>query len=214
VLTGLLRQIGPRPTWAAVSTHEGEEAVAAEVHRKLAQRHHGLLTIVVPRHPGRAAGLALEFEALGLKVISRSSGDRVRSDTDIYLGDTIGEMGLYLRLAEIAFVGRSLTSTGGQNPLEPAMLDTAVLSGCNVENFHDVYERLVGCGGARIVRDGEELAGAVDELLLHERLRRGMMEAGAAAVAEMSGALARTQKALEPYIHPLVVKSRLRNAGG
>lgn len=214
VLTGLLRQIGPRPIWAAISTHEGEEAVAAMVHRKLGQRHHGLLTVVVPRHPARAAGLAAEFEAMGLKVIRRSSGDRVRSDTDVYLGDTIGEMGLYLRLAEIAFVGRSLTSTGGQNPLEPAMLETAVLSGRNVENFRDVYERLVECGGARIVRDGEELADAVDELLRHDRLRRRMMEAGAAAVAEMSGALARTQKALEPFIHPLVVKSRLRNACG
>jgi 3-deoxy-D-manno-octulosonic-acid transferase len=213
-LTGLLRQIGPRPTWAAVSTHEGEEMVAAEVHQMLRQRHDGLLTIVVPRHPGRAAALAPEFEAMGLKVIRRSAGDRVRSDTDIYLGDTIGEMGLYLRLAEIAFVGRSLTCAGGQNPLEPAMLETAVLSGSKVQNFQEVYRRLVDCGGARIVRDRDDLAGAVDELLLHDRLRRDMAAAGAAAVAEMRGALAKTQKALEPYIHPLVVKSRLRNAGG
>jgi len=213
-LTGLLRQIGPRPTWAAVSTHEGEEMVAAEVHQMLRQRHDGLLTIVVPRHPGRAAALAPEFEAMGLKVIRRSAGDRVRSDTDIYLGDTIGEMGLYLRLAEIAFVGRSLTCAGGQNPLEPAMLETAVLSGSKVQNFQEVYRRLVDCGGARIVRDRDDLAGAVNELLLHDRLRRDMAAAGAAAVAEMRGALAKTQKALEPYIHPLVVKSRLRNAGG
>jgi 3-deoxy-D-manno-octulosonic-acid transferase len=212
-LTGLLRQIGPRPTWAAISTHEGEEMVAVEIHHRLRQSHDGLLTIVVPRHPGRAAGLAAEFESLGLKVIRRSTGDRVRSDTDVYLGDTIGEMGLYLRLAEIAFVGRSLTSAGGQNPLEPAMLDTAVLSGSKVQNFREVYKRLVDCGGARIVRDGEELASAVDELLLHADLRRAMAAAGAAAVADMRGALARTQKALEPYIHPLVVKSRLRNAG-
>jgi 3-deoxy-D-manno-octulosonic-acid transferase len=188
--------------------------VAAEVHQMLRQRHDGLLTIVVPRHPGRAAALAPEFEAMGLKVIRRSAGDRVRSDTDIYLGDTIGEMGLYLRLAEIAFVGRSLTCAGGQNPLEPAMLETAVLSGSKVQNFQEVYRRLVDCGGARIVRDRDDLAGAVDELLLHDRLRRDMAAAGAAAVAEMRGALAKTQKALEPYIHPLVVKSRLRNAGG
>ena len=93
---------------------------------------------------------------MGLKVVRRSAGERVRSDTDILLGDTIGEMGLYLRLTEIAFVGRSLTSAGGQNPLEPAMLDTAVLAGRNVQNFREAYQRLIDSGGARIVRDRDD----------------------------------------------------------
>ena len=88
---------------------------------------------------------------MGLKVVRRSTGERVRSDTDILLGDTIGEMGLYLRLTEIAFVGRSLTAEGGQNPLEPAMLDTAVLAGRNVQNFREAYQRLIDSGGAKLV---------------------------------------------------------------
>jgi 3-deoxy-D-manno-octulosonic-acid transferase len=212
-LAALTRQIGQRPTWAAVSTHAGEEAIAAEVHAMLRRRHHGLLTIIVPRHPERAEALASELTAMGLAVARRSKGDPVAADTDILLGDTIGEMGLYLRLTEIAFVGRSLTSEGGQNPLEPAMLETAVLAGRHVQNFREAYQKLLGSGGAKLVRDREMLAGAVNFLLSNETARREMMAAGAATVEEMRGALARTVKALEPFIQPLVVKARLANPG-
>ncbi len=214
VLNGLRRQIGPRPTWAAVSTHDGEEAMAAEVHIMLRQRHPGIMSIIVPRHPDRAVALAVQFAAMGLKVVRRSTGERVLSDTDILLGDTIGEMGLYLRLTEIAFVGRSMTSEGGQNPLEPAMLDTAVLAGRNVQNFREVYQKLIDSGGAKIVRDRDMLAGAVNFLLVNEVARHDMMAAASATVEEMRGALSKTLKALEPYIHPLIVKSRLKGAGG
>ena len=214
VLQSLKNQIGGRPTWAAVSTHEGEEAVAAEVHTMLAARHRGLLTIIVPRHPDRAQALVEQFAGMGLKVAQRSAGGSVDPDIDILLGDTIGEMGLYLRLTEIAFVGRSLTSEGGQNPLEPAMLDTAVLAGRNVQNFRESYQRLLDSGGAKLVRDRNMLAGAVNFLLTNEGARHDMMAAGAATVEEMRGALARTLKSLEPYIQPLVLKARLKGANG
>ncbi len=210
----LKQEIGVRPTWAAVSTHDGEETVAAEVHRTLASRHPGLLTIIVPRHPDRADALVEQFSSMGLKVARRSAGEPVEPDTAILLGDTIGEMGLYLRLTEIAFVGRSLMSEGGQNPLEPAMLDTAVLSGRNVQNFRDAYQKLLDSGGAKLVRDRNMLAGAVNFLLSNEAARRSMMAAGAATVAEMRGALSRTLKSLEPFIQPLVVKARLTGANG
>ncbi len=213
-LATLQKQIGDRPTWAAVSTHEGEETFAAEVHAMLRTRHPGLLTIVVPRHPERAATLALEFASMGLNSVRRTGGGGIDPATDILLGDTIGEMGLYLRLTEIAFVGRSLTSEGGQNPLEPAMLDTAVLAGRNVQNFRDTYQRLIDSGGARLVRDKDMLAGAVNYLLTNEAARREMILAGAATVDNMRGALARTLKALDPFIQPLVVKSRLEKSNG
>ncbi len=213
-LASLQRQIGRRPTWAAVSTHDGEEAVAAEVHAMLRGRHPGLITIIVPRHPERTDALAAQFTAMGMNVARRSTGGKVTADTDILLGDTIGEMGLYLRLTEIAFVGRSLTSEGGQNPLEPAMLDTAVLAGRNVQNFREAYQRLIDSGGAKLVRDRDMLAGAVNFLLTNEVARHEMMAAGAATVEEMRGALALTLKSLEPYIQPLVVKSRLKGANG
>lgn len=210
----LKRQIGGRRTWAAVSTHAGEEAVAAEVHKMLRGRHARLLTIIVPRHPERADALAAEFAAMGLKVVRRSDGGEITPDADILLGDTIGEMGLYLRLTEIAFVGRSLTSEGGQNPLEPAMLDTAVLAGRNVQNFRDAYQRLIESGGAKLVRDRDMLAGAVNFLLNNEEARREMMTAAAQTVAEMRGALQRTLKALDPFLQPLKVQARLGNGAG
>jgi len=213
-LAALQRQIGARPTWAAVSTHDGEELIAAEVHVTLRHRHPGLLTIIVPRHPDRAEALAAQFEAMGLTVAQRSKGEKITADTDILLGDTVGEMGLYLRLTEIAFVGRSLTSEGGQNPLEPAMLDTAVLAGRNVQNFRESYQKLLDSGGAKLVRDRNMLAGAVNFLLSNEAARHDMMAAGAATVEEMRGALARTLKALEPFIQPLIVKARLKSANG
>ncbi len=212
-LHALRRQIGLRPSWAAVSTHDGEETIAAEVHSILRPHHLGLLTIIVPRHPDRALALAVEFAAMGLRVVLRSSGERVRSDTDILLGDTIGEMGLYLRLTDIAFVGRSMTSEGGQNPLEPAMLNTAVLTGPNVQNFRESYERLIEAGGAKVVEDRDGLAGEVNYLLANGRARREMTSAGAFAVEEMRGALEKTLRALEPYVRPLIVKSRLRGSG-
>jgi len=209
-LQTISRQLSLRPTWAAVSTHDGEERMAADIHLLLRSRHPGLITIIVPRHPERAPALAAEFAAMGLKVVKRSSGDRIRSDTDILLGDTIGEMGLYLRLTEVAFVGRSLTAEGGQNPLEPAMLETAVLSGRNVQNFREAYQRLIDGGAAKLVADRDMLAGAINFLLLNDAPRRRMMAAGVATVEEMRGALGKTMKALEPFIQPLIVKSRLR----
>ncbi|MDN2566244.1 lipid IV(A) 3-deoxy-D-manno-octulosonic acid transferase [Aquibium sp. A9E412] len=208
-LGNLRAAIGARPTWAAVSTHPGEEAVAAAVHRKVKARHPALLTIVVPRHPERAEAIERELAGAGLAVARRSRGDAVTAQTDVLLGDTIGEMGLYLRLTEIAFVGRSLTGEGGQNPIEPAVLGTAVLAGPNVQNFREAYRKLIDRGGARLVRDGDMLAGAVGALLAEQRVRTAMSGAGRAAVGEMAGALDRTWQALEPYIHPLIVKARL-----
>ncbi|MCO5159004.1 MAG: lipid IV(A) 3-deoxy-D-manno-octulosonic acid transferase [Aquamicrobium sp.] len=214
-LARLKSEIGRRRTWAAISTHDGEEAAALDVHRLLRPRHPDLLTIIVPRHPERADDIAAACAAAGLSVARRSAGDRIAPGTDIFLGDTIGEMGLYLRLTEIAFVGRSLTAKGGQNPLEPAMLDTAVLSGRNVQNFRDAYQKLAASGAARFVRDKETLAGAVNYLLTNDAERHKMMEAGRRTVDGMRGALTRTLHTLEPYVNPLIVQARLdASAGG
>lgn len=213
VLRALRHEIGRRRVWAAVSTHDGEEEIAAGVHQRLAARHPGLLTVIVPRHPDRGAALASSFAAQGLNVARRSQGQPVTPETDILLGDTIGEMGLYLRLTEIAFVGGSLAPVGGHNPLEPAMLGAAVLSGRNVENFRESYDRLIKGGGARFVKDADMLAGAVNFLLVNDQQRNDMITAGKATVESMRGALGRTMQTLDPYIRPLIVKARL-NGGG
>ncbi len=208
-LRSYLDQIRGRPTWAAISTFEGEEAAAGNVHRVLKERSPGLLTIIVPRHPERCDAIDDMLTARGLKVARRTRGDALAPDTDVFLGDTIGEMGLYLRMTEIAFVGRSLTAEGGQNPLEPAMLGCAVLSGGNVQNFREAYQQLARNGSAKMVRDVEMLAKGVHYLLTNEAMRKQMIEAGQETVQEMRGALKATIKGLEPYINPLTVKARL-----
>lgn len=203
------KQIGGRKTWAAISTFEGEEKAAAKIHKALKARN-GQLTIIVPRHPERADAIEEMLKEQGLVVARRSRGDVLTEETDVFLGDSMGEMGLYLRLTEVAFVGRSLTGEGGQNPLEPAMIGCAVLSGSRVENFRDAYSNLVRKGGARLVRDTEMLAKAVHYLLSNDLARKKMIEAGQETIREMRGALSATVKALEPYINPLTVSARLQ----
>ncbi|MAW86338.1 MAG: 3-deoxy-D-manno-octulosonic acid transferase [Phyllobacteriaceae bacterium] len=217
-LEKLTAQIGQRRTWAAISTHDGEEAICGDVHQTLARRHPGLLTIIVPRHPVRADEIESQLKAKGLNVARRSRGDVVGGQTDILLGDTIGEMGLYLRLTDVVFVGKSLTGEGGQNPLEPAMLDAAILSGKNVQNFRESYQRLIKNGGAKLVKDKEMLAGAVNFLFNNDEVRTAMKKNALRTVESMRGALAHTMRGLEPFIHPLVVEARLdrgrKDAGG
>jgi 3-deoxy-D-manno-octulosonic-acid transferase len=206
------QQIRDRKTWAAISTFEGEENAAGIVHRALKERT-GLLTIIVPRHPERCDAIEAMLTSKGLTVARRTRNDPITPETDIFLGDTIGEMGLYLRLTEVAFVGRSLFAEGGQNPLEPAMLGCAILSGGNVQNFRDTYQMLAKNGSAKIIRDVEMLAKGVNYLLVNDEVRRKMIDAGLETVHEMRGALSATIRGLEPYINPLTVKARLQPRG-
>lgn len=208
VLRQYRQQIETRKTWAAISTFEGEEAAAGSVHLALKERN-ALLTIIVPRHPERCDAIEAMLVAKGLTVARRTRNDPVTPETDILLGDTVGEMGLYLRLTDVAFVGRSLFGDGGQNPIEPAMLGCAILSGGNVQNFRETYQTLAKNGSAKIVRDTEMLAKGVHYLLTNDDVRNKMIEAGQEAVHEMRGALSATIRGLEPYINPLTVKARL-----
>jgi 3-deoxy-D-manno-octulosonic-acid transferase len=150
----------------------------------------------------------------GLNVARRSRNDAITADTDIYLGDSIGEMSLFLELTEIAFVGRSLTASGGQNPLEPAMMGCAILSGGHVGNFRESYQTLARNGSARMVRDPEMLAKAVYYLVTNEPARHAMIDAGLQTVHQMRGALQATLRGLEPYVNPLTMKARLMPRNG
>ena len=202
------QQLAGRKTWAAISTFDGEEEAAGIVHGMLKDRCKPL-TIVVPRHPERGDAVEKMLNDRGLIVARRTRRDPLNPDVDVFLGDTIGEIGLYLRLTEVAFVGRSLFAEGGQNPLEPASIGCAILSGSNVQNFRDSYEKLAKNGSAKIVRDVEMLAKGVFYLLNNDEARQDMIAAGQQTVIEMRGALAATLRGLEPYINPLTVKARL-----
>ena len=122
---------------------------------------------------------------------------------------SIGEMGLFLRLGSVAFIGRSMKATGGQNPLEPAQTGTAILSGQHVHNFREAYSNLLRAGGARLVRDEDNLAANLEFLLSNPAERGKMVAAASQTVRELGGALERTVEVLDAYVFPLNVKRDL-----
>ena len=159
------QRLGSRPRWLAASTHDGEEAQIVAAHRLLKMRFPDLLTLIAPRHPERGSGLSQALAAADLRVALRSSGAEPASDTDLYIVDTLGELGLWYRLSPIVMMGGSLVPVGGHNPLEPARLGCAVLFGPQMFNFAEAASGLLAAGGALPVRDAETLASAVTELL-------------------------------------------------
>ena len=201
----LRRAIDGRPCWLAASTHEGEEAVAAEVHADLRARHPGLLTIVAPRHPERASEVARLLHARGLSVAQRSR-DGVASltgDTDVYLADTLGELGLFYSLCPVAFVGGSLGEVGGHNPIEPARLGCAVVHGPDMRAFSEIAEDLSEPGGSWQVSDADGLTRAVDRLLLEPDTRAHQADAARAVAEAQAGVLDAVLSELDPYLAPL-----------
>lgn len=210
-LRRLMDNVGLRPTWIAASTHPGEEEAVLAVHRTVAERIPDLLTVLVPRHPERGDEIAGMARDAGLETARRSAGDDLTRRTAVYLGDTIGEMGLYLRMASVAFIGRSLVASGGQNPLEPAMTGAAILSGRNVHNFRDAYRNLLAAGAARLVRDEEMLAANVEFLLRNRAERQKMIVAARQTIEDMRGALDKTVSVLDSYVFPLTIKRDLED---
>jgi 3-deoxy-D-manno-octulosonic-acid transferase len=192
--------IGKRPVWIAASTHEGEEEIAASAHRLLRVRYSDLLTLIAPRHPVRGEAIAATLAGQGFAVARRSAGEPLTPATEIYVADTLGELGLFYRLAPIAFLGGSLVPRGGQNPIEPTRLGTAVLHGPLVENFREIYATLDDATGTRPIEGPDTLAGALDRLTASPALRERQAAEAAAALASYSGALDRTMKALRPYL--------------
>jgi 3-deoxy-D-manno-octulosonic-acid transferase len=186
-LARLQAGLAGRPVWLAASTHPGEEAVVFAVHRQLAARYPGLLTILAPRHPERGAAIAAE--AAPLPVTRRALGEAPPS-AGIWLADTLGELGLWYRLAPIAFVGRSLVPPGGgQNPLEPARLGCAVAVGPHTGNFLEPVALLRAADALEAVADAASLVRFVVAMLDDPR-RRQAMGARAVAVVQRHGDLA------------------------
>lgn len=204
-LDALRGLIGARPVWLAASTHAGEEAVAARLHGRLAASLPGLLTIVAPRHPQRGADLAEELRGLGVTVARRGAGEALETGTGLYLADTMGELGLFYRLAPVVFVGKSLCGAGGQNPLEPARLGCAVLFGPHMDNFGEIAARMTESGAAEAVASEEDLAGALARLLADEDLRRRRGRAAEAFATAQAGVFDAVLAALEPFLQNLPV---------
>jgi 3-deoxy-D-manno-octulosonic-acid transferase len=199
--------IGSRPLWVAASTHNGEEELIVQIHKRVAQVTEGLLTIIVPRHPQRGPEIAALAQKYGIAARLRSHGAIPDQNSKIYIADTIGELGLFYRLSGVVFVGKSLMAEGGQNPIEPAKLGCAILHGPHVNNFAEVYRELDASRGAAQVGDGDTLARALVMLLSDAGLLRKMARASSDAVEQLSGATLTIMTALEPYFMQMKVEN-------
>lgn len=201
-LDALRRALGHRPVWLAASTHPGEDEQIIEAHLGLAADFPGLVTIIVPRHPERGAAIAAIARSAGLDVTQRSVDHAMPSEGGVLVADTLGELGLFYLLVPVAFIGGSLVPRGGQNPIEAVKLGSAILHGPDVPNFAEVYAALDAAAGAIVVADAAAIAASVRHLLSDEPARLRQCEQALSALQPLSGALARTVEALEPFLSP------------
>jgi 3-deoxy-D-manno-octulosonic-acid transferase len=199
-LERLKAALGDRPVFAAASTHEGEEEAIAAAHRALTRNFEKLCTIIAPRHPERGTALAEMLKDLGFSVAQRSLGAVPGPRTDIYIADTIGELGTLYALAPVAFIGGSLIDRGGQNPIEAVRHGVAVLTGPHWQNFRDAYRTLLRHEGAIEVNSAADIAAAVAKLFNSPAELQRMRSGATQALATLSGALAKTVEALLRYL--------------
>jgi len=189
-----------RPVLVAASTHEGEEDIVAAAHRQLARTVSGVCTIIAPRHPERGTAIAEHLKAHGYGVAQRSLGQLPGERTDIYIADTIGELGTLYALTAVAFIGGSLVERGGQNPIEAIGHGAAVLTGPHWSNFRDFYRALLRHKGAQQVANAAELAAAAAALIAGEAELQKMRAGAKTALQSLSGALDRTAEALAVFL--------------
>src|SRR5258707_13840018 len=166
----------------AASTHPGEEEILLQAHRTLAGFFPSLLSVIVPRHPDRGEAIARTIASSGLHVTLRSHEDLPTATTDIYVADTMGELGLFYRLAPIVFMGGSLVEHGGQNPIEAIKLGAAIAHGPHVFNFSDVYDALDAGGGAQQAVTRQALVKQIGQWLDNPATRQASVEAAGRVV--------------------------------
>jgi 3-deoxy-D-manno-octulosonic-acid transferase len=197
-LDALRIAIGNRPVLLAASTHPGEDEIILPAHDLLRKTFPHLLTIIVPRHAERGPDIAMLCGTRN--VARRANGETPAPDTAIYIADTMGELGLFYRLAPFAFIGGSLVPHGGQNPLEPARLHCAVMAGPHTKNFTPAYDAIFAAQGAGRVRSSGEIAAFAANLFADPATARMMGEAAAHGADALGGAVERTRAAIEQLL--------------
>ena len=191
-----------RPVWIATSTHEGEEAIILETHKKLLTQFPQLLLILVPRHPERFPKAEQLTREAGLKYTLRSTDAVPDAQTQVVIGDTMGELMLLYGIADLAFVGGSLVERGGHNPLEAAAHAIPVIMGPHTFNFKNICAKLDQAEGLITVTDSESMATAIASLLNDEDYRRYYGRHAVEVLHENQGALLRLLTLLSPYLPP------------
>ncbi|MCM2368788.1 MULTISPECIES: lipid IV(A) 3-deoxy-D-manno-octulosonic acid transferase [Proteus] len=191
-----------RPVWIATSTHEGEETIILETHKKLLTQFPQLLLILVPRHPERFPKAEQLTREAALKYTLRSTDAVPDAQTQVVIGDTMGELMLLYGIADLAFVGGSLVERGGHNPLEAAAHAIPVIMGPHTFNFKNICAKLDQAEGLITVTDSESMATAIASLLNDEDYRRYYGRHAVEVLHENQGALLRLLTLLSPYLPP------------
>jgi 3-deoxy-D-manno-octulosonic-acid transferase len=184
-----------RPILLAASTHAGEEETLLPAHDQLKRTWPNLLTIIVPRHAERGGDIVM---LCGTRTVARRShGALPDANTSVYVADTMGELGLFYRLAPCAFVGGSLVPHGGQNPLEAARLSRAVLAGPHTSNFAHEYARIFEAQGTGRVGSASDIVRLAGDWIAQPETARRLGQAAAEAAASLAGATETTRQAIE-----------------
>jgi 3-deoxy-D-manno-octulosonic-acid transferase len=199
-LERLSNMLRGRPVWLAASTHPGEETMIAAAHTLMRREVEGLLTIIVPRHPERGDAVAAMLGGLGLKTQLRSRSSSPESETEIYVADTIGELGTFYAIAPVALVSGSLIEHGGQNPIEAVRHGACVLTGPYRHNFRESYKALFRDGGAVEVRSSDDIATHATKLFLDEAAAKRMRTGADRALQSLGGALEKTLNTIQPLL--------------
>lgn len=197
-----------RPIWIAASTHPGEEELVLSAHLGIKPHLPKLLTIIAPRHPQRGAEIEDLARANSVATARRGAGELPEQEVELYIADTVGELGLLYRMAQVAYLGGSLVPTGGHNPIEPAKLGCALLHGPYVHNFTDVFAAFDQGEGSRQVDDAQALAGAVHRWLSDPAAARRAARAAGQTATQLGGALNRTLQAIEPLLMRVALGQR------
>ncbi len=209
--TRLSAAIGDRAVVVAASTHDGEEIAIVRAMDRLSDR---LCLILVPRHPDRSPAIAAALTRDGYRFALRSEGRELDRDTDLYVADTLGEMGLFLRVADVVVMGGSFSAAlekppvGGHNPLEPARLGKPAVTGPDMTNWAAVTDHLVQAGGLALVEAPWDLPAALAPLLDNPDAAKSMGERARRAAAEAGSGLDRLLEVLHPLLPPGPVRGR------
>lgn len=189
-----------RGVWIAASTHDKEEAMILDAHRSLLAAFPDLLLILVPRHPGRFADVAAEIRGKGFRMVSRTEQRACERDTEVFLGDTMGEVMLFYAASDIAFVGGSLVPIGGHNLLEPAALGLPIVTGPHAFNAQEIADVLSAANACRVVEDQAALATTVAELLTDTAVAASLGKNGVAILEKNRGAVKRLVDVINPLL--------------
>jgi 3-deoxy-D-manno-octulosonic-acid transferase len=189
-----------RPVWIAASTHEGEDEIILQVHQNLLKLYPQTLLVLVPRHPERFDRVAQLCRTLNLQVVRRQLSEDCQPSTQVYLGDTMGELLLLYGSADIAFVGGSLVAVGGHNPLEPAALGLPILCGPHIFNFEDITQRLIAEHACTQVQNHQQLYTEIQRLIEDPSLRQSMGRKASHFVDANRGSLEKINTIVKSYL--------------